>query len=326
MPVVIALPSVHHDDRHGQPRAREWRVSGSEEVGFVGLGLMGEPMARNLARAGTPLVVWNRTPSRAQALAADGARIAGSVEEVFRRARVIVLMLADDVAVDDVLGRGTPAFAERVHGHTVVSTGTHSPAFSKGLEADVRAAGGCYVEAPVSGSRKPAEDGELVLLPAGDPAAVAEVVRLLRPVARQAFPCGPVPHGLLTKLSVNVFLITMVTGLAESMHFAARHGLDPARIAAVLDAGPMGSPVSRGKTAKLVARDFAPQAAIADVLKNNLLIAEAARAAQVAAPLIDVCCALFAETVARGFGAEDMAAVVRAIEARSEAAGEAQPR
>jgi 3-hydroxyisobutyrate dehydrogenase len=296
------------------------------EVGFVGLGLMGEPMARNLARAGTPLVVWNRTPAKADAVAAAGAQVAGSVDEVFRRVRVVVLMLADDAAMDDVLGRGTEAFAARVRGHTVVHTGTTSPAYSQGLEADVVAAGGCYVEAPVSGSRKPAEAGELVLLPAGEPAAVAEVVRLLRPVARQAFPCGPVPNGLLTKLSVNIFLITMVTGLAESMHFAERHGLDLARVAAVLDAGPMASPVSRGKTAKLLERDFSPQAAIADVLKNNLLIAEAARAAGVASPLIDVCSALFAETRAGGFGAEDMAAVVRAIEARSRTAVATQPR
>jgi 3-hydroxyisobutyrate dehydrogenase len=209
-----------------------------------------------------------------------------------------------------------------------VSTGTTSPEYSQGLETDVRAAGGEYVEAPVSGSRKPAEDGELVLLPAGEPAAVAEVVRLLRPVARQAFPCGPVPNGLLTKLSVNIFLITMVTGLAESLHFADEHGLDVARVAAVLDAGPMASQVSRGKTAKLLARDFSPQAAIADVLKNNRLVAEAARAAAVAVPLLDACHALFAETLAQGFGAEDMAAVVRALEARTgrERAQPAAPR
>ena len=292
-------------------------MSRPEEVGFLGVGLMGEPMARRLVHAGTPLVVWNRTPGRTRALEADGARVAGSAEEVFRRCRVVVLMLADGAAMEDVLGRGTPAFAGRVAGHTVVSTGTTSPEYSRGLDADVRAAGGCYVEAPVSGSRKPAEDGELVLLPAGEPAAVAEVVRLLRPVARQAFPCGPVPNGLLTKLSVNLFLITMVTGLTESLHFADRHGLDVARVAAVLDAGPMASPVSRGKTAKLLARDFSPQAAIADVLKNNRLIAEAARKAHVASPLLDVCHALFAETLAQGFGADDMAAVVRALEART---------
>jgi 3-hydroxyisobutyrate dehydrogenase len=293
--------------------------TGPAEVGFIGLGLMGEPMALNLVRAGTPLVVWNRTAARAEPLAAAGARVAATPDEVFRRARVVVLMLADGAAMDEVLGRGTPAFAGRVAGHTVVHTGTTSPAYSRGLEADVRSAGGCYVEAPVSGSRGPAEAGELVVMLAGAPAAVAEVDGLLRPLGRQSFRCGPVPNGLLTKLSVNLFLITMVSGLAESLHFAERQGLDVGQVVAVLDAGPMASAVSRGKAAKLLVRDFSPQAAIADVLENNRLIAEAARAAQVASPLLDACHELFGETLAQGHGAEDMAAVVRAIETRTEA-------
>lgn len=289
----------------------------TERIGFIGLGLMGEPMALNLVRAGTPLVVWNRTATRTAPLAAAGASVAADAAEAFRRCRVVVLMLADGAAVDEVLARGTSEFGRRVAGHVVVSTGTHAPAYSDALDADIRAAGGRYVEAPVSGSRGPAEAGELVLLPAGDPDAVAEVTRLLRPVARVAFPCGPVPHGLLTKLAVNVFLITMVTGLAESLHFAERSGLDLAHVVAVLDAGPMASTVSRGKAAKLLGRDLSPQAAVADVLKNNRLIAGAAADAHLAAPLIDVCTALFAETVALGSGGEDMAAVVRAIEART---------
>jgi 3-hydroxyisobutyrate dehydrogenase len=312
----MTVAIVNYDDCHGQRGGRM-----SAPVGFLGLGLMGEPMALNLLRAGTPLVVWNRTAARTAPLAAAGASVAADVAGVFQSCRVVVLMLADDAALDDVLARGTAEFGARVAGHVVVSCGTHRPGYSRELDTDVRAAGGTYVEAPVSGSRGPAEAGELVLLPAGEPAAVAEVVRLLRPVARAAFPCGPVPNGLLTKLAVNVFLITMVTGLAESLHFAARSGLDLAHVVEVLNAGPMASTVSRGKAAKLLGRDFGPQAAIADVLKNNRLIAEAARQAHLAVPLIDVCTALFAETVALGAGGEDMAAVVRALEARTGAPG-----
>jgi 3-hydroxyisobutyrate dehydrogenase len=288
-------------------------------LGFIGLGLMGQPMAVNLARAGTPLVVWNRTPTRAEAVRAAGAEVAGSAAEVFRRAAVVVLMLADEAATDAVLERGTPAFARHVAARTVVHMGTTAPAWSRRLEDDVRAAGGWYVEAPVSGSRVPAENGELVVMLAGDVDTVERVRPLLAPVARQAVPCGPVPNGLLTKLSVNLFLITMVTGLAEALHFAGQQGLDVQRVVDVLDAGPMASAVSRGKAAKLLAGDLSPQAAIGDVLKNNRLIAEAARAAGVASPLLDVCHALFGETLAQGRGGEDMAAVVHAIAARTQA-------
>jgi 3-hydroxyisobutyrate dehydrogenase len=293
-------------------------------VGFLGLGLMGEPMALNLARAGTPLVVWNRTRSRTEALRAIGAEVAGSAAEVFRCCDVVLVMLAGEAVMDEVLGRGTPAFAAQLRGRTLVHTGTTSPEYSRGLEADVQAAGGRYVEAPVSGSRGPATAGDLVVLLAGDPGAVAEVRPLLAPIGRRSFVCGPVPSGLLTKLSVNLFLITQVTGLAEAMHLAERQGLDPALVGAVLDAGPMASTVSRAKVAALVTGDLSPQAAAADVLMNNRLIAEAARAAGVASPLLDVCHALFDETVGLGHGGEDMAAVVRALEART--AAPAQPR
>ncbi|MEU9916003.1 NAD(P)-dependent oxidoreductase [Streptomyces sp. NPDC051001] len=286
-------------------------------VGFVGLGLMGQPMALNLVRAGTPLVVWNRTPGRCAPLRAVGAEIAASATEVFDRAETVILMLADEAAVDAVLGRGTPDFAARVAGHTVVHMGTTSAEYSSGLEDDVRAAGGRYVEAPVSGSRAPAERGELVGMLAGDNDAVAAVRPLLAPVCRETFECGAVPGALLMKFSVNLFLITLVTGLTEAFHFADRHGLDQRLLRDVLDAGPMASAVSRMKAPKLLARDFAAQAAAADVLKNNLLIAEAARKADIASPLLDVCHTLFGETVDQGHGGEDMVAVVHALETRT---------
>lgn len=286
-------------------------------VGFVGLGIMGQPMALNLVRAGTPLVVWNRTAARSEPLRAAGAEVAGSAAEVFRRARVVILMLADEAAIDAVLERGTPAFARNVADRVVVHMGTTSPAYSAGLEADVLAAGGGYVEAPISGSRVPAEQGRLVAMLAGRPEAVEEVRQLLKPMCVKTVVCGPAPKALLTKLAVNIFLITTVTGLAESLHFAERQGLDIGLLVDVLNSGQMASDVSRVKAVKLAGRDFAAQAAIADVLKNNRLIAEAARGAGVASPLLDVCHALFGETLALGHGDLDMAAVVHAIEART---------
>jgi len=288
------------------------------DVGFIGLGVMGQPMALNLARGGVPLVVWNRTPARSAALRAAGARVTDHPDEVFRDVKTVILMLANSAAIDAVLGRGTPDFAARVAGHTIVHMGTTSPEYSRGLDADIRAAGGEYVEAPVSGSRTPAEAGQLVGLLSGDPVAVAAVRPYLAPMCAETFLCGPVPNALLTKLAVNLFLITMVTGLAEATHFAQRHGLDMDLFRSVLDAGPMSSSVSRLKTRKLVEGDFAVQAAAADVLMNNQLIAQAARAAGVASPLLDVCHDLFAQTVALGHGSSDMAAVVHAVAARTD--------
>ena len=288
------------------------------DIGFVGLGVMGQPMALNLARAGTGLVVWNRSPGKSEALSAAGAKVAAAPAEVFAEARVVILMLAGAAAIDSALGRGTPEFTRNVARHTIVHMGTTAPDYSRGVEADIRSAGGSYVEAPVSGSRKSAEAGQLVAMVAGERAAVDEVSPLLRPMCHQTIACGPVPNALLMKFSVNLFLITMVTGLAEAAHFADRHGLDMRQFASVLDVGPMASSVSRVKALKLVTRDFDVQASISDVLENNCRqIAEAARAAGIASPLLDACHALFGEAHALGLGGADMAAVIRAIEQRS---------
>jgi 3-hydroxyisobutyrate dehydrogenase len=291
------------------------------KVGFIGLGVMGQPMALNLARAGTDLVVWNRSADRCGLLRDAGAQVAQSASDVFRLSRTVILMMATDIALDTVLGRGTADFATHVAQHTIVHMGTTSADYSRGLEADIQAAGGHYVEAPVSGSRKPAEAGQLVGMIAGEPVAVEEVRGLLKPMCHEIVVCGPVPTGLLMKLSVNTYLIPMVTALAEAAHLARRYGLDMQQFQAVLDAGPMASSVSRMKVNKLVNEDFEVQASIVDVLKNNRLAAQAARSAHLASPLLDVCHQLYSETVALGYGEADMVAVIRAMENRSDVQG-----
>ena len=276
---------------------------------------MGFAMAGNLARAGVELVVWNRSADKLAALAANGASVtaAPAAAAVFAQAPVVILMLANGAAIDAVLERGTPAFAGMVRDRTVVHMGTTAPAYSKALEADILAAGGAYVEAPVSGSRVPAEQGKLVGMLAGDASAVAQVAPLLAPMCERVFSCGAVPQALQMKLAVNLFLITMVTGLAEAANFASRNGVDLEVFRAIVDAGPMASKVASVKLDKLVRQDYAVQASISDVLMNTRLIADAARASASMSPLLDQCLALFARTEALGQGGADMAAVILAL-------------
>jgi 3-hydroxyisobutyrate dehydrogenase len=293
----------------------------SAPVGFIGLGTMGGPMALRMAKAGTPLLVWNRSSLKCDIVAEAGAVVANEPAEVFARCQIVILMLVDGAAIDAVLARGERAFAARVKQRTLISMATTAPSYSKALEADVRAAGGHYVEAPVSGSRRPAETGQLVAMLAGQPADVASVRPLLAPMCRSAIACGPVPNALFMKLAINLFLTATVTGLAEAAHFAERHGLDRAQFVAVLEDGPLASDVSRVKAAKLLAQDFAVQASITNVLENVRLIASAARQVGIASPLLDVCHSLFGETQTLGLGDTDMIAVIRAIERRTADAG-----
>jgi len=288
-------------------------------VGFIGLGIMGVPMASHLVRGGVDLVVWSRSPEPARELAALGARAADDAAGVFAAAETVILMLRDEAAVDAVLERDAERFAALVRDRTIVQMGTFTTAFSEALAADVAAAGGRYVEAPVSGSRGPAVDGTLVAMLAGDDDAIAHVEPLIDLMCGSRFRCGPVPAALATKLAVNSYLISMVTALAETFHLAARTGVDVEVLRAVLDAGPMASVVSRGKAAKLLAGDLSAQAAVADVLKNARLAEGAAVAAGAAHPLLRASRELFEEAVAAGLGADDMIGVIAALDARADA-------
>ncbi len=282
-------------------------------VGFIGLGAMGEPMARHLLDRFGQLTVWNRSPAKCVPLAEAGARIAASAAELFAASRVVFLMLTDGRAMDAVLERGTERFAAHVAGRTVVNTATVSPHYSKALEADIRAAGGAYVEAPVSGSRKPAEQGQLVAMLAGEPSAVAAVEPLLAAMCRATVPCGAVPRALTMKFAVNIFLIASITGLAEAAHFAQAEGLDLKAWAGIVNASQMASDISRGKVDKLLADNLDAQAAITNVLETTRLIAETAQADGVHAPLMDASLALYRRAEALGLGGADMISVVRAF-------------
>ncbi|WFE30504.1 GNAT family N-acetyltransferase [Solwaraspora sp. WMMD791] len=295
-----------HDDGTGAPPGG---------VGFIGLGIMGLPMARRLVGGGVGLTVWSRTPKADEELVAAGTRTAATVAEVFARCDTVLVMLRDAAAVDQVLRDVPGGLAHLVAGRTIVNMGTLSPEYSKALADEVESAGGHYVEAPVSGSRVPAEEGNLVAMVAGRPDVVRRVVPLLDPMCAQITICGPVPSGITMKLAVNVFLIALVTGLAEAFHFADRHGLDPRLLREILDAGQMSSPISRVKTAKLVAGDLTAQAAISDVRMNSELIVDAAVSAGAGVPLSDLCRALYADAVRRGDGALDMVGIIRTIAA-----------
>lgn len=285
-------------------------------VGFIGLGVMGRPMAARLARSGAQLAVWSRTSAHCQEVVSLGARLCVDSGKVFAVAdQAVILMLADEASTDAVLGRGAQ-LAAKVRGRTVINMGTMTPSWSAQRSWDVHQAGGAWVEAPVSGSRGPAEAGELVAMLAGEAEALDLARKIIRPCCRDMFDCGAAPNALRMKLAVNLFLITLVTGLVEATHFAQRAGLDLEVFRAIVEAGPMSSAVSRGKLDKLLAQDFSVQASIRDVLKNSRLVETATVDAGVAAPLISQCTRLYERATELGVGDLDMAAVLRAFEAR----------
>lgn len=284
--------------------------------GFAGLGLMGLPMATNLARAGIDLIAYNRSPGPLACLGRSGIRTCPNPAELFAACDAVILMLADDAAVDAVLGRGASDFSGRVSGKLIVNMGTHAPAWSKALEEDIIAAGGRFVEAPVSGSRGPAEAAQLIAMAAGKAESVADARTVLGFMCRDVVVTGEVPSAMACKMAVNLYLVVSVAALAETVALAKALDLDPALVAGVIGSGPLRSEVAIAKISKMVDEDFSPQAAIQDVCKNAALVADAADGAGVPVALLDSARIMFDEVLASGANKLDMAAVVTAIKPR----------
>lgn len=288
-----------------------------QRIGFIGLGDMGVPMAGRLADAGLNPLVWSRRPESAEPVIARRAERAASVDELFDACDRVVLMLAHAEAMDEVLGRGTPDFARRVSGVTLIHMGTTPPGYSEALSAAVIEAGGQYAEVPVSGSTGPAETGDLVAMTAGSHAAIAAAEEIVAHMCRAIVPCGEVPKALQMKLAVNTYLGGLVTGLFEAFNLARKADLDLPTFARILEAGPMSCDLMRMKLPKLLDEDYAPQGSIRQACNNMKMIVDEGARIGAPMPVSQVMRDLVDAAARAGWQDEDMIAMTKVL-AKSE--------
>ncbi|KAL3451348.1 putative NAD binding NADP oxidoreductase coenzyme F420-dependent [Aspergillus insuetus] len=279
--------------------------------GFIGLGVMGVPMARNLGRH-FPLTVWNRSPSKYALLKETGVQIAigETPAKVVAQSDIIFVMLFNALAFDSIL---TPEFYHALRGKTLVNTSSVGVEFNKSLSEKIQAAGGTFLEMPVSGSKVPAEQGQLVGLMAGDPHVADRIRPFVKPLTKSAVYCGPIGSGLKAKYAVNTLLITLTVGLSESVNLARAQGLDLEAFEQVLEACPMASAYSKLKVAKIRDNDWSAQASLKDCYNSTQLIQSAAAAAETRSPLMEACGKLYKEAMDAGLGEEDMISILKTV-------------
>jgi len=284
---------------------------------FLGLGIMGAPMARNIL-AKLPhasLLVWNRTSSVAESFAAASggrARAVATPREAAAGASVTFAMLADPAAALSVaLGAPDGAVLGLRPGAAYVDLSTVDAACAAAVAAGVRAAGGLFLEAPVSGSKQPAIDGQLVVLAAGDAGALEASGAALAAVGKKTFFYGPaVGAGARMKLVINMTMETMLVALSEGVALAQAEGVDAADLLAALDLGAVASPLVRGKGPALAAGGpFPPAFPLKHAAKDLRLALAAGARAGVALPVAAAAGARFEAALAAGHGDEDFAAV-----------------
>lgn len=244
-------------------------------VALLGTGTMGAGMARNIAAAGLELRVWNRSRDKAEPLA-DVATVAGTVVEAVEGADVVVTMLYDDDSVADV--------AEQARGHlgrdTVwVQTSTVGVAGSDRLVALAADLGVTYVDAPVLGTRKPAEDGALVVLASGPEAARGAVTPVFDAIGGRTMWLGEAGAGSRLKLAANAWVVTVLEGVADSLALTRDLGLDPALFLEAVAGGALDAPYVQLKGKAMLSEQLDPSFALSGALKDVDLILAAAEGA-----------------------------------------------
>jgi 3-hydroxyisobutyrate dehydrogenase-like beta-hydroxyacid dehydrogenase len=275
-------------------------------IAFIGLGIMGGGMAANLARAGRAPVVWNRTAGKAKALEPLGATVAESPAEAARDADVVITMLADPPSVREIAAAFLPVLKA---GALWINATTIDPDCAREMAAQAQERGARYLDAPVTGSKIPAEKGELIFFAGGAADDVAEAGPLLEIMGRRTVHVGPVGAGSAVKLCNNLLALAGFLAFSESIAAGEAMGVETDVLLEALTTSPVAAPLLGLKAHKLRNRDWSPEFPLHLAHKDMHLLMETAYAANLPLPLAAAVKERYGDAKARGFGGEDFSAV-----------------
>ncbi|HEX2810982.1 MAG TPA: NAD(P)-dependent oxidoreductase [Kineosporiaceae bacterium] len=287
-------------------------MSDRETVALLGVGTMGAGMARNLAASGFSLRLWNRSPCKAEALQSDTVTAAENPAAAVAGAGIVITMLWDADSVADVIGEAAPGLAA---GTIWIQTST------VGIDGTARLAdlaakhGVILVDAPVLGTRKPAEDGTLVVLASGPDDVHDRCAPVFDAIGSRTVWLGPAGQGSRVKLVANAWVLVVLDGVAECLTLANALGLDPALFFEAIRGGAMDAPYVGLKGRAMLAGDFTPSFSLAGAAKDADLILAAADAAGADVGVLERIGEYFGQAVDAGYGDLDMSAVYLAHQA-----------
>lgn len=281
-------------------------------IALLGTGTMGAPMARNMHAAGLEVRAWNRSSERARPLAADGIEVAGTAAEAVHGADLVVTMLADGEAVTGALEDGG-AVGAMADGALLVQASTVGIAATEAIAALCGDHGIELVDAPVLGTKAPAEQGELVVLASGPQGARARCEPLFDAIGSRTIWLGEAGAGTRMKLVLNSWLLALTAALGESVALAEGLDLEPESFLDVIHGGPLGVPYADIKGKAMIERSYEPSFALALAVKDAALVGEAAARHDLELVVGAAVEQRFRAAERAGYGEEDLAAVVEAI-------------
>ena len=249
-------------------------------VAFLGLGIMGRSMAANLIKAGHEVAIWNRTPGKD----VEGARTAATPADAAQGGEVIWMCVSDTKAVESVLFGEGGAESALTSGMIIADSSTISPSATLRFAERVRARGVDYVDAPMTGSKIAAENGSLIFMVGGDPAALERLQPLFQAMGKHVFHMGETSKGQATKLVMNLQIALIFEGFAEALTLATKLGVDIEKLLPLIQASMVRSGVVEYKAPFILKRDFSPNFPLRLMLKDIHLALDAARESRVRLP------------------------------------------
>ncbi|XP_071903086.1 glyoxylate/succinic semialdehyde reductase 2, chloroplastic-like [Coffea arabica] len=285
-------------------------------IGFLGLGIMGSPMAQNLLKAGCDVTVWNRTKSKCDPLLSIGAKYKASPEEVAASCDITFAMLADPESAADVACGKHGAARGMGPGKGYVDVSTVDGDTSKLICQHIKATGAQFLEAPVSGSKKPAEDGQLIFLTAGDRSLYEVVGPLLDIMGKSRFYLGDVGNGAAMKLVVNMIMGSMMASFSEGLLLSEKVGLDPSVLVEVISQGAISAPMYSMKGPSMVKSLYPTAFPLKHQQKDLRLALGLAESVSQSTPIAAAANELYKVAKSHGLSDDDFSAVIEALKAR----------
>ncbi|MGO2355468.1 MAG: NAD(P)-dependent oxidoreductase [Marinomonas foliarum] len=282
-------------------------------VGFLGLGIMGKAMATNLVKAGFDVTVWNRNPEKCAELVSLGARQGATPKDVATNCDITFAMVSDPEAAL-ALCQGPDSVAAGIGaGRGYVDMSTVDDTTSKAIADLISQAGGRFLEAPVSGTKKPAEDGTLIILAAGDQSLYDDAKSAFEVMGKMSPYLGEVGQGANMKLVVNMMMGGMLSIFSEGMSLGQKAGLDGQQILDIVDAGAMANPMFKGKGAMLLKEDYTTSFPLKHMQKDMRLAVALGDQLEQPLPTAAIANEAFKQAIKAGFAEEDIAAVYKVI-------------
>ncbi len=286
-----------------------------KRVAFLGMGIMGSRMAANVAGAGFDVAVWNRTASKAEAVAkATGARLAATPAEAAEGADATITMVVDSPEVEAVLFGPDGAAAAMAEGSIVIDMSTVAAAASRSIAERLRERGIAFLDAPVSGSSPKAEDGTLTIMVGGAGEDFEYSLPLLGAMGELIVHVGPQGHGSLVKLLNNTLAAVNAAALAEAITVARKAGLDLAALVRVVSASSGNSTMLQIKARPMIEHDFEPLFRLDHMLKDVRLCLDESSRLGTPTPVAKSASELYEKASERGLGDDDFAAVIEILE------------